>query len=368
MRERDRVPVEERVDDVGPDPPHGFLPARAGNLLDMPERHRADGVEAGAVGRPEPEEAMASLGEREHSLGVVRELPDEQDLQPVRLRRRRPLPKAPVERAFVEEIALGRSKAKRPVDLEVAAVHVDPAAQRFSDQLVPLDGVVDPLARDDAGAHDAPSPAQSRPEHRLEVVRDELLAFEPAIRRAAVHDLYELEAEPLDLSGRLRVAMVSCPRVSEDRVRLGVERGDERVEMTRVDDVVRRQIGDQACPGPLDPRVERGPEPAVRCEPQHPSAPTDERSSGDFRRPVGRAVIDHDQLPILEALREQAVERPLDECRRVVRGHDDAHPWASVRWISDGVIPPQKSSERSALGPAQAARRRVRPRRAGAPA
>jgi len=145
--EGNRVPVQERVDDVRPDPSQRVLPARAGNLLHVSERQGPDGIEAAAVGCPEAEEPMTSLDEGEHALRVVGELPHEQDRQPVlRPRRRRPLPEAPVELTLVQELALGRSEAERTLDLEVTAVDVDTASQRLTDQLVALQRMVDPLA------------------------------------------------------------------------------------------------------------------------------------------------------------------------------------------------------------------------------
>jgi len=115
-------------------------------------------------------------------------------------------------------------------------------------------------------------------------------------------------------------------RIGQHRIRPSVERRDERVEVARVDDVVRREIGDQICAGLLDPRIEGGTDAAVRLEAKERAASAAERLGGDRRSPVAGAVVDDDQLPVLEELPEQAGERAVDEGSRVVRRHDDGHP------------------------------------------
>ena len=62
----------------------------------------------------------------------------------------------------------------------------------------------------------------------------------------------------------------------------------------------------------------------------------------DVGRPVGRAVVEHDQLPRPERLREHAVERGTEVLLAVVSGDDDRHPRDIRRRI--GTHSPRASS------------------------
>ena len=66
--------------------------------------------------------------------------------------------------------------------------------------------------------------------------------------------------------------------------------------------------------------------------PNHPDARVADAVC-DRARSVGRAVIDDDQFPIGEGLRDEAVDRAPDKTFRIERGHHDAHAaWPQVGW------------------------------------
>ncbi len=79
-----------------------------------------------------------------------------------------------------------------------------------------------------------------------------------------MQNLHELEPEALDRARRAQLDVVRRPGVGEDSARLGVERRNQRVEVTRIDNVVCGQVGDQLGARCCDPGVQRGAETAVR--------------------------------------------------------------------------------------------------------
>jgi hypothetical protein len=55
--------------------------------------------------------------------------------------------------------------------------------------------------------------------------------------------------------------------------------------------------------------------------------PVDAKALNEVGAAVGRAIVDHNDLEILERLREDAVQCPTDDIRPIEDRYNDAHPW-----------------------------------------
>ncbi len=83
VREGHRLPVQQRVDEVGLQFAQRAPPVVARQVAHVAEGQRADRVVPVGVRHPQPVQLVAALLEREHAIGVVGQLADQQDLQAV---------------------------------------------------------------------------------------------------------------------------------------------------------------------------------------------------------------------------------------------------------------------------------------------
>ena len=102
------------------------------------------------------------------------------------------LAKSTVMFNLVDEMACACMETERMLDMVTGSIGID-AAFGFLYDLMQLIGMVYPLTRYTVGADKRPFITQFTPEHTLQVVCDQFIAHDPAVIRAAMHDLHKLE-------------------------------------------------------------------------------------------------------------------------------------------------------------------------------
>jgi hypothetical protein len=263
VRERHRLPVEERVDHVGLDARDLVAPARPVEILAVRERQRADRVVPVWVAHPQAEQSMAAFLERDHAIGVVRELAHEQDAQPVGRRRgTRSLAIMPVLLDLVDQVAGSRVEAQRRAHAIAQPIRID-AALGLADHLVPLLRMIDPFARQRAGRHERAALAELRPEHARQVVGDQFVAGHPAIVGAPMRDLHELEPVTVDQAFRGAAVVMAHVRIREDGAGVAAQRREQPREVVAMVEVVGRQVRDDRRRRVVERGVQRRTESAV---------------------------------------------------------------------------------------------------------
>jgi hypothetical protein len=258
VREGHRGPVEQRVDHVGAHAAHRLAPAVVRQVGHVAERQRADRVEPVRLGAPQAEQLVAALLEREHAVGVVGQLADEEDPQPVgRARRVGPGAVGAVLRDLVVQVALRAVEAQRLAHAVAARYGFRPPTgsrmtlwrwRGWSTQSHVTSPVATNAPRSRSRAHSIRS--------RSSVVSSPRSTQRSGPRRCSTWTSWQRLA--LDLPfGELALA-VPHARVGERRVRVRVERGGQRREVARVEEVVGRQVGDVRAPRRVQADVQRG--------------------------------------------------------------------------------------------------------------
>ncbi len=325
--ERNGLPVELRVDDVGLDAAHGLLPALTRQVLDVPEGERTYAIEPIGVGRPQAVEGVPALLQRENALGVVGEFAHQQDLQPIGSRRRGgALSKRPVVRRLVDAVADRRVEAQRTGHMIARAVGVEPA-ERFADDLVALVGVVDPLTGDLIRTYKPAVRTRLVPIHAREIVGDKFLAWRPLLVHATVRHLHELQAITLDDTSGRPVVVVAHAGVGQHSAVVVVQGRHEGDEMVSVVDVIGGQVGHKRGVRRGERPVKGDAEALIAVQTMVVYARIGEVRRHQRPRIVGGAVVYDDEFPIGEGLRDEAVEGAADERSVPIGGHQNRNGW-----------------------------------------
>ncbi len=110
-----------------------------------------------------------------------------------------------------------------------------------------------------------------------------------------------------------------------DQIDVGMppQEGDLFLQPSRVADVVAVHAGDQAGTAAGQAPVEGGDQPVGRLADEPDAGIRGRRLLQDGRGGVGRAVVDHHQLPVLKRLTLQRGQCRRQEAGLVAHGHQD---------------------------------------------